>query len=56
MSAPTIVGDFVDSTSTPTGVDLELRAIELVIQWRRTGLTADWLARFFIDGISASLS
>jgi len=49
MSEAVVVGYFSDSIESGalTGVDLELRALELVAHWRRCGHTADWLARFF---------
>ncbi|HZL17003.1 MAG TPA: hypothetical protein VFG23_04570 [Polyangia bacterium] len=49
MSGTTIeLGDLPASPPTEalTGVEIELRALELVAHWRRCGLTADWLARF----------
>jgi hypothetical protein len=49
MNEATFIGDFTDGTSPRalTSVDIELRALELVVHWRRCGLTADWLALFF---------
>jgi hypothetical protein len=43
-------GDLTPAATTApalTGVEIDLRALELVAHWRRCGLTADWLARFF---------
>ena len=49
MNEATFIGDFSDGPSAAalTSVDIELRALELVVHWRRCGLTADWLALFF---------
>jgi hypothetical protein len=44
-----VLGDFDDGPDVPaaiTGVDLGLRALDLVMHWKRCGMTADWLAGF----------
>lgn len=49
MDRATLLGHFSQAApmTALTGVELQLRAIELVAHWRRCGLTADWLAHFF---------
>src|SRR5687768_4810932 len=63
MSEPALFGDFSQADPGPrlSAVDLELRALEIVVHWRRCGLTADWLAGYFaydfeIDARAAALS
>jgi len=49
MSDPALFGDFSHADPGPRlgALELELRALEIVVHWRRCGLTADWLAGFF---------
>jgi hypothetical protein len=45
-----VCGDFADEAALPpaiTGVALELCALDLVAQWGRCGMSADWLAAYF---------
>jgi hypothetical protein len=50
------VGEVADSPipAAISGLELELRPLELVVHWRRCGLTADWLASYLAYDFDAA--